>query len=327
MDRLALDIRDYLNATLGAHIVLRPPSHLRLPLFLSQRYHILEGSLFGTRLLFAVARKPEDQTPSDIRTQLTRLQEHGGSPVVYVRRGITSYNRRRLIDARVPFIVPRRQMFLPQLGLDLRERFGSLRRVGKALSPSAQAVLLHILLRPDALDPFTTATVAPPLRYSPITLSRAFDELSAADLAESATLGRTRQLRLREPAQPTWRKAQPLLRSPVGRIYHVRGAARILPGVIAGMSALARRSHLADPSTPVIAASRQEWKVAQGRRGLVVVPEPEPETVVVEVWHYPPRLLCNGKIADPLSLALSLREERDERVEAAIEHMLAAIPW
>ena len=42
----------------------------------------------------------------------------------------------------------------------------------------------------------------------------------------------------------------------------------------------------------------------------------------VEIWHYDPRKLADGQCVDRLSLALSLRESADERVEMAVEEML-----
>ena len=44
--------------------------------------------------------------------------------------------------------------------------------------------------------------------------------------------------------------------------------------------------------------------------------------VAVEMWRYDPRKLSKGKMVDGLSLALSLREDADERVEEAVEEML-----
>ena len=44
--------------------------------------------------------------------------------------------------------------------------------------------------------------------------------------------------------------------------------------------------------------------------------------VAVELWRYDPKKLADGKTVDVLSLALSLEDDQDERVEEAIEEML-----
>ena len=44
--------------------------------------------------------------------------------------------------------------------------------------------------------------------------------------------------------------------------------------------------------------------------------------VSVEMWRYNPRKLSTRNTVDELSLALTLREDADERVEEAVEEML-----
>lgn len=328
MKRIAHDVTRYLEETLGERVMLHPWAGERgLPLFLQERYMFFEGRVLEAPLIFMTARMPDEETPAIIRKHLGQAQAKCGRPVVYVREGVTSYNRRRLIEHRIPFIVPGKQMYLPPLGLDLRERFGLEKPSGDALGPSAQAVLIHILLRTFDNDPVTTFQLKPRLRYSPMTLSRAFDEIEAAGLAESTTVDRTRELRLAGPRRATWQKALPLLRSPVQRVEHVRGMTRDLLGLAAGLSALARRSMLAEPSNAVVAVSRETWQSDIQHGVLDPIPMREPDTIDVEVWRYPPHVLSDDDAVDPLSLYLSLRSDADERVQAALERMLENLPW
>ena len=44
--------------------------------------------------------------------------------------------------------------------------------------------------------------------------------------------------------------------------------------------------------------------------------------VAVEMWRYNPRKLFTRNTVDELSLALTLREDADERVHEAVEEML-----
>ena len=48
---------------------------------------------------------------------------------------------------------------------------------------------------------------------------------------------------------------------------------------------------------------------------------------VVEVWRYDPKLLGNNGIVDVLSLYLSLRETKDERVHKEINHLMTDRQW
>jgi len=49
------------------------------------------------------------------------IQTKQKDDVVYVRTRMTAFNRKRLIEQKVPFIVPGNQMYLPTLAIDLRE--------------------------------------------------------------------------------------------------------------------------------------------------------------------------------------------------------------
>lgn len=43
----------------------------------------------------------------------------GQMPVVYVTTTLASYERKRLVQQKVPFIVPGNQLYLPELAIDL----------------------------------------------------------------------------------------------------------------------------------------------------------------------------------------------------------------
>jgi hypothetical protein len=328
MHHLAGNITRYLNQTLGEHVTLRPWDWTdRLPLFLRDRYAFVEGDLFECPLLFMVAQTTEEETPATIRKHITQLQKKVERPVVYVREHITTYNRRRLIEHRVPLVVPDKQMYLPMLGIDLRERFGTVKKKVSKLSPSSQAILIHFLLSADDEAPLTPAQIAPHLGYAPITLSRAFDELESAELLESSSAGRSRQLRFVYPKHETWNRAQPLLRSPVKHLHYIQGGVGDLQNLAAGLSALAARSMLTEPLHPVIAVSRKNWVAACQHGAIEQIPMRDAGTVDVEVWSYSPHILSANTIVDPLSLYLSLHDEADERVDSALEEMLEAVPW
>ena len=42
----------------------------------------------------------------------------------------------------------------------------------------------------------------------------------------------------------------------------------------------------------------------------------------MELWKYDPKLLASDGIADPVSVALSIDSNNDERVEDAVDYMI-----
>ena len=99
------------------------------------------------------------------------------------------------------------------------------------------------------------------------------------------------------------------------------------PDPQAGLSALAHYSMLAEPGNVTIALSREDWKSLRQKDTVKKAMADEPGAVTVEVWGYPPLLFASDGCVDRLSLYLSLRDLKDERVEAALNRMLMEVSW
>ena len=317
----------YLDDALGIRVALVPwKTEGRMPLFLQDRYRFFRAEALNQRCLFMVDEHAEDESPAAIRKHAEQVREKWDGPVVYVRDRIIAYNRKRLIEHKVPFIVPGTQMYLPMLGIDLREHFRKLRPDNSGIRPAAQAVLIHALLR-DA-ENLGPTVLAEKLGYSIMAMSRALDELEAAELGRTTANGRERRLRLAGPAREVWEKAQPLLRSPVVKRHMIRlGPKAALPGPRTGLDALAHYSMLTEPSNIAVALGRENWKAMQQTDRVETVMMDEPGTTTVEVWSYAPVLFADRGWVDRLSLYLSLRETQDERVQAALDQMIKEVSW
>ena len=237
-----------------------------------------------------------------------------------------AYNRKRLVEQRVPFMVPGNQMYLPMLGIDFREHFKRLRTIPVVFSPSTQALVIHCLLRGTG-EEMTPAQMSQRLGCSPMTMTRAFDELEAAALGKIWRQGRERRLCFGEPKREVWAKIQRFLRSPVAKRLYIRQPRPLPEGLRAGLAALAQYSMLAAPAYPVIALPGPEWTAMKQRYDVTAIPAQDPDVLEVEVWSYDPGPLADQGAVDPLSLYLSLKDNKDERVEAALEGMLGSLKW
>ena len=91
--------------------------------------------------------------------------------------------------------------------------------------------------------------------------------------------------------------------------------------LLSGYSALSEYSMLNPPTVSCLAAdSVTTWKTVASRRL-----HNSDEQYAVELWRYDPKKLVEGECVDRLSLALALREDRDERIEEAVEEMLVQV--
>jgi hypothetical protein len=258
---------------------------------------------------------------------LNAVTSVAGLPVTYVTAALQSYERRRLIQQKVPFIVPGNQLYLPELGIDLREYFRQRPRVREAqFSPSTQAILIRALLRAPWKPDWHPAVDAAALNYTTMTVSRAVRELTETNIAELRRERRERWLYLGDRPADLWERAKSFLRSPIKRIAWANPTPALLQAPVAGLSALAQCTMLAEPPWPIHAISSQQWHSAT-RAGVERLPEPLPGAYQWQIWTYDPALAMGRKAVDPLSLTLSLQGEGDERVQLALDELKEQFPW
>ncbi len=213
-------------------------------------------------------------------------------------------------------------MYLPHLGIDLREHFRRFHaKKDKAFSPASQAVVIYALIR-QTNENLTSSHLAKKLGYTLMTINRVFAELEVAQIGELCQKGRERCWTFSDK-RTLWKQTTPFLCSPVKKRLWLKSHQL---KIIAGLTALSHLSLLAPPLLPVFAASMHEWKIWQ-KLGFEELPSAEGADIQLEIWHYDPDLFAKNNIADPFSLYLSLKANQDERIESALEEMMEKIEW
>lgn len=319
----------YLREILGVEAVFTPFTDLgRLPLHITESYKIAQCTLMG-REFMALQGHDAGPTPAAMAKHADWLHQKTGLRCLFLLETVSAYQRRRLIEARIPFLAPGQQLYLPDLGLDLREQFRTPQRHSQSLSPAAQVVVLACLLR--RLDPqseFTGAGLAEQFGYTKMTMTRALDELRQLELVECEGERRFARHHFLITGRELWEKARPVLRSPVKkRVYVDEWFAGC--DFKAGESALSELTMLGFWKHDTWAITSGEWKKIQTEPGLHMIPEVSKDMAHAEfeIWHYDPRLLAEKPLVDPLSLALSLTHMNDDRVQIAIDELLRGVPW
>lgn len=340
----------HLESILGERPPLESVSSSPLPLFLRERYTLHAIRMFGRKYVLAEEADEWDAgSPAEYESHSHTLANKLGEDVILVLRALSSYTRSRLIRLSIPFIVPENQMFIPFVMLDLRERFAATDSSSrKRLSPTAQLIFLSHLLHKLVGD-VPLQEIAHRLTCSAMMVTKAKDELEAANLCETRRAGRTILLKFLGQGQVLWQKALPLLASPVLKTHWMRWEEPGYPAIPAGISALSRRTMLADDPLPTFALDARTFRINlekglyRGCRG------PEEANIRMEAWRYNPLLLASKtrdvwspeleamglprpptskpSTVDPLSLYLSLRDEPDERVQQQLETLIQAIEW
>ncbi|MGH7024386.1 MAG: hypothetical protein ACREEB_12460 [Caulobacteraceae bacterium] len=328
-DALARKAEAYLHEGFGLTTRLEPYQPEGLPYFIGDRYAIWQADLFGRPCLFLAPRPPTAPGVDEIarHMELARTRTETRLVILLVET-LPSSRRLAFLARRLAFMVPKSQLFVPEAFLELRERPSRpFPKDSPRLSPTAQLVVLGALLEHEAANASATRLAR---RYGVATMSvtRAFDELEAAGLANTARQGVERSLRFAATGRELWNDAEPRLRSPVRKVRTV--IARFgdqVPGRLAGESALSFYTDLASPRVRRLAVPAADWKVLARENGIRETDAGDPERVEIETWAYDPAPLGRDEVVDPLSLYLSVRHHPDERVAMAADELLAGVQW
>lgn len=302
----------------------------KLPYFLQDAFDFGELDVAGQDIVLALDKQPIVAPAREIRNRLDTVEAVAQRNAVYVANALANYQRQRLIKQRVPFIVPGNQVYLPEIGMVWDERTRAQQVVVAdqiTIAPAAQAMLIQMLLDPMQPEEWQAAQVGNDLGYTPMTVTRAVRELVGAGLLDAHIKGRFQYVTLRGWHAEVWQRAKPLLRTPIHRMEWMLRAPPVNNRVrLAGLSAIAEHTLLAEPRIPVYAMTRADWKQFQPPKNERV-PAALDDAYEIQVWNYPPTLQGEGKTVDPLSLILSLGEHPDERVQGAINELQEQLPW
>ena len=268
-----------------------------------------ECSFDGRCFIVPSLKQGKEVTPLQLEHYSYRLKSFFSKPIVFLLPETPRYQRVRYAERGLFYLMPDKGYArLPFLyaGKKMSDRTRA-----KRLTPAAQYLLLsHLQL--ESLDGKTLSEISSSAPQSYLTVSRAVTVLEEVGLGYSDRFGKTKVFHFKFVGKDLWEKAQPYLVSPIltVRYYDAFDGS----GIIGGINALAHYSHLNPEEMQTLVLDRS---VAPKDNGL------EEGRFRIEVWKYPP--IGSGPCVDKLSLALSLQENKDERVQKEIELMINAI--
>jgi len=286
-----------------------------IPYFLNETYDFQMVDMNGTLCIFAIPRG-EIPTIQAMIKHFSTIYTAASLPVVLKVNGLSGERRKALLAARVPFVATG-QIYLPFIGTMLQERLYDEPSPREKLMPSAQ-LLLFAYLYQDSGRMFTSP-MAGAIGVSAMQISRAVRQLQKLNLFEVSKEGVHMVIEGNANHRALFEGAAKYLLDPVREIIYIPKNERTRALPLAGLSALSEITMLAASEVPTFAYYSKTDKLS-GEYGLT-----DRETQVrVEIWKYTPDVLSkHGYTADPLSVIVSLKDERgDERIDQAIEDVL-----
>ena len=270
----------------------------------------------GTELIMLELKSSQKYTPRKMRLTAQRLNGIMGKDVVFIFANLSYIERNRLIDQNVFFVVSGKYAFLPNLLIAARETKPV---KGEKLTAVAQWILLAYLQGVDV----NHKTAKEMERVSPfqyVTLTRAFRLLEGMGLCLIETGDdKYKRIGFDEDKKALFERSMKYLTHPVKhRLYcdEIKGTQRYK---LAGISALSHYSALNPDGTTTIALMAEQWK-KRDEDDFVNVNLIEGDCCV-EIWQYPP-ISTDEHYVDKLSLALSLQDDHDPRVEKEVEQLI-----
>lgn len=293
-----------------------------LPLFLKHGVAIAHVNAGGST--FLLARQEGDASLPALKRLYSQLSSRADIPVVVSAPWANARQRQALVSQHIPFVCTGKQAFLPFLGMASTE-WGKARlelSLKRKLSPKAQQAAIWGAL----IDcPYAPSELRSATGMTPSQASTAVSELVRRGLAQSARAGRSTTIcPLSSDRLLTEHMAE--LSTPVLKTVTVKRTPQIEGLPDAGEAALARLTMLNPPSVSCKALGRISQETLRGIetiRGAL----PDGEIAIVQVWRYAP-VFGRSRDVDPISLALSLADVRDERVEDGIASLFGRdYPW
>ncbi|MCC6144271.1 MAG: hypothetical protein IT368_10740, partial [Candidatus Hydrogenedentes bacterium] len=203
-------VADYIEQVSGERPEMTPVSSEavnRLPVYLRRAWDLRRMRLLGRELVLALPR-------GGPRSGLARLaKDHAAlvsgleTEVVVVVPDIRSYERRQLVQKRLPFVAPGRQLFLPMFLADFRETFSPpVQPEAESMSWISQLIVLrHLLIRDVEERPM--AEVAEAMGYTAMAVTHGVRQLVALELCTKVPQGRAKTIKFNLEPKALWGRA------------------------------------------------------------------------------------------------------------------------
>lgn len=198
----------------------------------------------------------------------------------------------------------------------------------KVLTPVAQYLLLYHL-QIESIEGLAARDIENRIPYSYASITLGITCLEDLELCQKVSGNSKRKvIHFDKKGMELWEQAQSFLVNPVEERIYCDDLLSDDHFPVCGINALAHYTWLnPDPERMIMVPVKQlrEFKSS----GVLVRPNEFDGNIIIEAWKYPPVTAIGTKAewVDRLSLAISLREDEDPRVEGEVERLINGTEW
>lgn len=293
--------------------------NLPLPIFMTMR-KIEIVSMYDSCFALVDISRERDLSISAMRKQRVQYEEVLKMPVAYIVEITSVGMRNAMVNNGISFVDFPGNVFLPFLGVFLQDVYRKQSVKADKMMPATQMVFLELLYKTNG-EGFLKSEVAARLNLTKTSITRATAQLESMGLILQNKSGKEVTIVRNYSRKEYYEKAREYLINPVQKVMEVEWEDRLLEAYKAGESALSLDSSLNPPRI-------EEYSIYKGAElvdQLVKVDirfENQEKCIKLQLWKYDPTYFArNGKV-DPVSLACSLKDAKDERIEMCIDELL-----
>lgn len=271
----------------------------------------------GNPLCILVSKRNKKLTPLEYKQLADRLEKIIRLPIVFLFDSLEYYERDRFIDRGVYFVVTNKYVFLPYLLINAKQ--SPMKKVEKLLSTAQYLLLFHLQIK--EIEGLTIQEIEKLIPYKYVTLTRAITSLEQLNLCRTEkNIYRQKVIYFDCPLDKLWEQAQPFMENPIRKIWFCDHLPET-PLPICGINALSHYTSINPENFRTYAIDNDKFN-SLVKKNMCIGINPIEGNIKLEIWNYPPLVKENTGIVDKLSLYLTLKEDKDPRVEKELEKML-----
>lgn len=306
------------------------PKPKGLPLYMVHTRTFFNVTSCGISFVVIVVNEREKFTADALEKQVEKYELAMSKPAALFFEKTSALQQKALFEKRIPFLSASPALFLPFLGIAMQKRKAPVSETvldtQKKLAPQSQILFLHMLYK--VKDTYISkADAARATRLSAMAISRGSKELEARGLVKLQERGRTVQMTCSEAGRPLFEKAEPYLINPIEKNIAIMRDDTKGEHPKAGETALSEMSMLGAPKTQTFACTKSDISpttidYTKDSRWI-----PAEKLINMQIWRYSPHLFAIDGRVDPISLYMSLKDSKDERIQACLEEMMESVEW
>ena len=260
-----------------------------------------------------------------LKKQLAQYVDNTGLNSAYLFENVTRTQRNSLIANEIPFVALPDQIYLPFLGVVLNNSFKKKTVVtADKMTPATQCLFLYMLYR-GGEDYTIKKRAADDLGLTKTSITRASVQLKKLNLIHEEYAGKEIRMIAKAKGYEFFELAKDYLINPVQKVIHSELYSKT--GIyIAGETMLSRHSMLSEPKERTYAVYKGD-AVAGELKDIDIRWQEDIQTFRIELWKYNPAIFAANGEVDPVSLAMSLSDNTDERVEGELKTYLEGYKW